>query len=105
MDGLIDMIAHELGLTGVTLLVVMLILSKGCNLLARLIPDNATGFKGLVRRVCVVLGVYASSRVASGVTQADVAKGFVNNGGLVVKRNPLGQFEKVEPILGDVKKG
>lgn len=98
MDQLIDSIARELGLTGVTLLVILLVVSKGCNLVARLIPDNATGWKGVVRKIAAVVGVYVSSRIASGVSTADVAKGLVNNGAMVVQRGAFGRFEKVEPV-------
>jgi hypothetical protein len=104
MDNIVDAIAAQLGLTGVTLFVILLVTSKVCNLVARLIPEDATGFKAIIRKVCKVVGLYVSSRVSSGVSVQDVAQGFVNNGGLLVKRNATGQFEKVEPILGKNQK-
>jgi hypothetical protein len=100
MDGIVDALARELGLSGLTLLVVLFFVSKACNLVARLIPEDATGWKATVRKACKVIGLYVSSRVSSGVSVQDVAKGFVDNGGLLVKRNPLGQFKRVEPIVG-----
>jgi hypothetical protein len=41
---------------------------------SRLIPDNATGWKAVVRNVAGVISVDISSRIAPGVTIADVAK-------------------------------
>lgn len=44
------------------------------NWLSRLIPDNATGVLGFSRSVLKVIGLYASSRVAPGLTVSDISK-------------------------------
>lgn len=98
MDTLIDSLAAQLGLSGVTLIVTLMVVSKAANMVSRIIPDDAKGFKGLIRKVCTVVGLYASNRVASGVTQADVAKGLVSNGAMVVQRGAAGRFEKLKTV-------
>lgn len=45
-----------------------------CNLAGRLIPDEATGWKGAVRKFCKLVGMYASNRVTKGMSVNDVTK-------------------------------
>lgn len=103
IDQMVDWAAAQLGLTGLTLLVALMVLSKAANLAARLIPDDATGFKGALRKVCVVIGVYASSRVTSGVSTADVTKGLVNNGAQLLQRDAKGKFTSVKAVVDAAK--
>lgn len=52
------------------------------QLVAKLIPDDATGILGLVRKIAKVLGAYASNRVKAGVSVNDLSKTILD-GGLV----------------------
>ncbi len=44
-----------------------------CNIVTKLIPNDAVGWLGTVRKVTAIPAMYVSSRVTSGVTIADVA--------------------------------
>lgn len=66
--------AKLLGIQPSTLLLILIIITTTANRTARLIPDNATGWKGVVRMVCAVIGVNVASRIAPGITVTDVAK-------------------------------
>lgn len=48
-----------------------------CNLAGRLIPDDADGWLGMVRKACKFLGAYASNRVSTGVKTSDVINSVV----------------------------
>jgi hypothetical protein len=71
-------IAGQLGaLFGIqpsTLLLFIMIIGGAANAGARLIPQDAVGFLGSVRKVCAVIGIYIPSRVTSGVSVTDVAQ-------------------------------
>jgi hypothetical protein len=60
-----------------TLLLFLFLLVKGANVTARLIPDDATGWQGTVRKIAALIGLYVSSRVTSGVTVTDAAKAAI----------------------------
>lgn len=47
------------------------------NTTARLIPQDATGWQGNVRKAAAIIGVYVPSRVSHGVSVTDVAKAVV----------------------------
>lgn len=74
MDQILNGIASELGLSATTVVLLMFIVSKGADLVGRLIPDDATGWKGFVRKAAKVVGVYVGNRVTQGVSTNDVAK-------------------------------
>jgi hypothetical protein len=64
-------------LTGVpqgTLLLAIIVIMKAANIGARVIPDDATGWEGTLRKVCAIVGAYVPTRITSGVTVNDVAK-------------------------------
>lgn len=71
---LVPEIAKWLGLAPSTLLLIIMVISTIANVLARRIPDTATGWLGAVRTVCKVIGAHVNSRIAPGVTLSDVAK-------------------------------
>lgn len=81
LDGFGDFvpwIAAHLGLSGSTLMMLILIVMQGAKVVGRRIPNDATGFWGQLRMICVVLGADPSSVVttsASGkpVTVQDVS--------------------------------
>jgi len=74
MDDLIDAAAQALGLDSTGLIVALVVTSMVSQLVARLIPDDSTGWKGTVRSIASVVGLYASSRVTKGITVRDVVK-------------------------------
>lgn len=74
IEHLIPNIAGWLHIEPATLLLVVGIILSTCNLVGRLIPDDATGWKGHVRTVCKFLGMYASNRVTTGVKTSDIVK-------------------------------
>ena len=63
-----------LGLQPSTLVLLLFIITTAANAGARLIPADATGFLGVLRKACSIIGVYVQNRVTSGVTVTDVAK-------------------------------
>lgn len=65
-------LARLLGIQPSTLVLLIFVIVQLANLGARLIPNDATGFWGGVRKVCAFVGLYVSSRVTGGVTVNDV---------------------------------
>lgn len=66
-------IGQIFGLQPSTLVLLLFLVTTAANVGARLIPNDATGALGVLRKVCSIVGVYVSSRVTSGVTVNDVA--------------------------------
>ena len=82
LSGIEDLIPNLAGLLGIepaTALLIVGILVSLCNLAGRLIPDEATGWLGTVRKVCKFVGLYASNRVTKGVSVNDVAAEVARN--------------------------
>lgn len=77
MEDLIPQVGRLVGIDPTTFLFYMAVLSMAANVIARLIPNDATGWKGGLRKVCTIIGVYVSSRVSPGVTVNDVAKAAI----------------------------
>jgi len=73
----IPVIAASLGVDPSVLIALLPTLVFLFNLLYRSIPDDATGFKGIVRNIAKVLGLYMSNKVASGITVNTIAKAVV----------------------------
>lgn len=67
-------IAKLLGLQPSTMILLLFIITQAANLTARAIPEDATGWKGTLRKVCSVVGLYMSSRITPNLTVNDVAK-------------------------------
>ncbi len=65
-------LAKLIGVQPSTLVLLIMIVTTAANVGARLIPNDATGTLGVVRKVCALIGVYVSSRVTSGLTVNDV---------------------------------
>jgi hypothetical protein len=74
MDSIINSIAASLGIDPTTLVLLLGVLVAFCNLAGRVIPDDATGWLGGVRKICKVVGLYVSNRVISGVSVNDTAR-------------------------------
>lgn len=73
VEAMIPNVAAMLGIDPATALLILGVVVSVCNLLGRLIPDEATGWLGLVRKVCKFVGLYASNRVTKDATVNDVA--------------------------------
>lgn len=73
MEQLIYLIAQFFGVRPEVIVALIPTIVFIFNFLARVIPDDSTGFLGFARRACVVLGLYASNRVTSGITVNDLA--------------------------------
>lgn len=71
---ILDGILRQLGFDGVGLVALYSMLVLGCRLIARVIPDDKTGFLGLIRKVSRVVGLDLSNRITSGVSINDVSK-------------------------------
>lgn len=103
MDGFkiedyIPNLAAFLGVEPSTALLLVVTLVALANLGSRLIPDDATGFLGLVRKLCKIIGLYASNRIASGLTVNEVARTTVP-----IIEQVGDQLDKVESVVGVVK--
>jgi len=71
---LVPEIAKAIGISPTTLLLLVMIITTAAKAAARRIPDTATGWLGVVRRVCKVVGVQVNSQIAPGITMNDIAK-------------------------------
>jgi hypothetical protein len=80
-----------LGIAPSTMILLLFIITQAANLTARAIPETATGWKGTLRKVCSVVGLYMSSRIAPGVTVNDVAKA-------AAKVPPIPQIVEAEKV-------
>lgn len=103
MDGFkiedyIPNLAAFLGVEPSTALLLVVTLVALANLAGRLIPDDATGFLGLVRKLCKIIGLYASNRIASGLTVNEVARTTVP-----IIEQVGDQLDKVESVVQVVK--
>lgn len=78
VEALIPNVAGMLGIEPATALLIVGVVVSVCNLLGRLIPDDATGWLGVVRKVCKFVGLYTSNRVSSGVSVNDVTKAMLD---------------------------
>lgn len=67
-------VAAMLGVEPATVLLFVGLTVALANLAGRLIPDDATGWLGAIRKVCKFIGLYASNRIASGLTVNEIAK-------------------------------
>ena len=74
MEALVDSIILSLGVEPAILMGVFALLSLVCRLIGKAIPDNATGWKAVARKVCKVIGLYVSNRVTPHTSVNDVAK-------------------------------
>lgn len=70
-------LARLLGINPATLVLLLWIIVQAANVGARLIPNDATGYLGVLRKICALIGLYVSSRITSGVTVNDTAKAVI----------------------------
>lgn len=76
-----------------TVLFYLGLICAGANILARMIPDDATGWKGVVRDIAKVVGLYTQNRVTTGVKTGDVIKGIIQSR---VERRQDGKLQTLE---------
>jgi len=74
VTNLIPEIAKQIGIDPTMLVFLFFAIVKLANVLARFIPSDATGWQGVVRKVCAFIGVYVANRITAGVTVSDVAR-------------------------------
>lgn len=91
-------LAQWLGIEPATALLFVGIIVMVANLTGRLIPDDATGILGVVRKLCKIIGLYASNRIASGLTVNEVARTTVP-----IIEQVGDQLDKVESVVNVVK--
>jgi hypothetical protein len=69
-----DAILSWLGIEGSSVLLTLIFVSMISNFLYRLIPDDAVGWKGAIKPILKVVGMYASNRITAGISVNDVAR-------------------------------
>lgn len=73
----VPIIAGWLHMQPSALLADLIVISMLANAISRLIPNDATGWRGVVRSIAGFIGVNISSRVTKGVTIADTSAAVV----------------------------
>jgi hypothetical protein len=68
MDYFINQIAAWAGINPMLIPFILAFVVAAANLIGRLIPDDATGFLGVIRKIAKVVGLYLSNRISSGVS-------------------------------------
>lgn len=74
MDEFLVILSQMLGIDQQTIAMLLPLLVIVCGSLGKLIPDSATGFLGILRKILKVIGLYTTNRVQPGITTTDVAK-------------------------------
>lgn len=77
---LLNWLAAQIGVEPAVLVLVGGMIVSFANLTSRLIPDDAIGMLGIMRKVCRVVGLYASNRVTGNVSANDILRGAVEHG-------------------------
>ena len=78
LQALVPDLAGFLNLEPETVLFYMILIATICNIVARLIPDDRTGFLGAIRDVCKFFGVYVQNRITTGQTVTSVARSVLD---------------------------
>lgn len=73
-----DQLFYWLGIDGGSALSLILLTSLVSNFLYRLIPDDATGWRGAIKPILRVVGLYASNRLTAGISVNDIATEIAN---------------------------
>lgn len=81
-------IARFLNLEPATVIFLIGVICTIANVLSRVIPDDAVGFWGVVRKVSSILGVYVSNRISKGVSTNDVVKSVVEAAPEILEPQP-----------------
>lgn len=100
IEHLIPNLAAFFNVDPATILLIVTIFVALCNLTGRIIPDDATGVLGTVRKVCKLIGLYASNRVTKGVSVNSVASVLLES---KVPASPRGEGQSVEESARTLK--
>lgn len=100
MDDIINSLAALFGAEPATIAALIPLFILACNVIARLIPDDATGWLGFANKLFKFLGAQVSNRVASGVTVNDVVAVVAKAD--VPARESDGKFSSVGAILDKI---
>lgn len=73
LSSLMTALGQQFGIQPSTMVFYLFLLNRAADIIARLIPDNSTGWLAVVRKVAAVIGTHVSSRIAPGVSVNDVA--------------------------------
>jgi hypothetical protein len=79
MEQIVLSIATALGIEPESLAMITLVVVLAARALGNRIPDDATGFPGIVRKVAKVVGVYVPNRITSGANVNDIARAELNS--------------------------
>lgn len=74
IQSMIPNVAAWLHIDPATLLLLLGIGISTCNVFGRIIPDDATGWRGALRSVCKFIGMYAQNRVSVGYKTSDAVR-------------------------------
>lgn len=74
-----DLLGEVLGMHGDSAVLVTVGTVAVANVVGRVIPDDAKGILGVVRKVAKVVGLYASNRVKSGKSVNTVVREIVDD--------------------------
>lgn len=74
MEQILLFLPGLLGLDPGTFVLLVGVLVTIANVIAKLIPESATGFAGVVRKVCAFIGVALANRITPNVTSKDISK-------------------------------
>lgn len=108
-------LASRYGIDPITMLAILGLVVALSNVIGRLIPDDAVGTLGFIRKVAKAIGLYVSNRVSSGVSVNQVAKAAIGveqehpvvdlmkesgalppDNGVILGRNDKGQFTNLK---------
>lgn len=77
MEQFIPDLAGLLGLDSTTTLMLWLVLMLVANTISKLIPEDATGVRRIVRRVASIIGVHVKNRVHEKITPEGMTQAFI----------------------------
>lgn len=73
-----DQLFYVFGIDGASAISLILLTSLVSNFFYRLIPDDATGWRGAIKPILMVVGLYASNRLTSRISVNDIVTEIVN---------------------------
>jgi hypothetical protein len=99
MDSILTTVAGALGISPITLVLLLGVVVAVCNLVGKLIPDDATGTLGLVRKVCKVLGLYIS-RASPAESRSMIQRGWLRESSAQKHRHESGSTVRSPAFVG-----
>lgn len=77
VEDLIPPVAQFFGVEPSTVLLFLAITVTAANLIGRLIPDDAVGWLGTIRKIAKTIGLFIPNRIAPGIGVDAVAKAVI----------------------------